>query len=126
MYPSALRSDGLAVEELPTFDLQDHGRLVGVAILVDRDFAGHSLKILGLIDRIAEFWTFCGVGSANGFEQDVRRIETQGSKAVRGLVESRLVLRNELLDHGVGIIRGIVIREEGSVQGISANRLKRW
>jgi HlyD family secretion protein len=44
------------------------GRLVGVAVLVDRDFACHALKVLCLVYRIAEFGTFGRIGSADRFE----------------------------------------------------------
>src|SRR6185436_20181786 len=103
-------------QELPALDFQNHGGFVRIAILVDRDLAGHPRMVLRLIDRVAEFGAFGGIASFDRIKENVCSIEAKSGEAVRSLAESCPVLGHELLNDGVRIIGGIVIREERTVQ----------
>src|SRR5512143_2682096 len=115
------RLDRGHVNELPVLDLQDDGRLDGVALLVDGDRAGDAREILRRRKRVANLVPARRARPLHRVREDPRGVVAERSKGVRNLVVLGLVVGHELLHRGRRIVDRVMVREVTAVQGFPAD-----
>ncbi len=113
--------DRLDVFELAVGDGQNHGGLRGVAVRVNRDFAGDALKILRRRQRVADLRAVGRAGAFDGVRQNHRRIIAQRGHGVGRFAVLGTEFLHKILNGGRGVLGRIMRGKITAFQRLAAD-----